>query len=107
MHVLITCFFFIIRLPFGSYRCDINDHDGWLNRNNFNYNNSAVHWSMVTPMNEDICSFHSYTVKDAVNCLESAKLLAVKDLPLRFVFIGDSRGRQQFFNFLKVSKDYA
>ena len=56
---------------------------------------------MIRPRNEKHCRLNWYTIKDAVNCLTEIKTAK----KLHFAFIGDSRIRQQFLNFLKVSKN--
>ena len=56
---------------------------------------------MIKPRDEKNCRLNWYTIKDAVNCLTESKTAK----KLHFAFIGDSRIRQQFLNFLKVSKN--
>jgi hypothetical protein len=45
------------------------------------------------------CQLHHFTARDVVSCLE---YLHDGGSWLHFAFIGDSRIRQQFFNFIKV-----
>ena len=56
---------------------------------------------MIRPSDEEYCRLNWYTIKDAVNCLTANR----KGKRLHFAFIGDSRIRQQFLDFLKVSKN--
>ena len=63
---------------------------------------------MTTPKEEFNCHLHFYTKIEALNCLDSIGLnerptnVIAESYPKRFLFIGDSRGGQQFLNFLRV-----
>ena len=56
-------------------------------------------------------NFRKYKIEDVVSCLDPANFVQDGDghsssrRPIRFVFMGDSRMRQQFYNFLKVYKN--
>ncbi len=74
----------------------------WLDRLNFDYNNSAYGWTMISAKKK-ACRLYPYTARDVVNCIDSIHSSRNSSDPLlHFVFIGDSRARQQFYNFLKV-----
>jgi len=83
--------------------------DDWLYRRKLIYNNSAAssdHWTAVNP-NHQASPNHlrSYSLGDVANCLDSIRTTCQSksdDDALRFVFIGDSRTRNQFFNLIKV-----
>ena len=80
--------------------------DSWLSRQNLNYNISAGdgRWIVINrKMNQDI---RPYSMGDVANCFNSIRTSCSQsdDDALRFIFIGDSRTRVQFFNFLKVLK---
>jgi len=83
-----------------------HSNSGWLGRNNFVYNNSAAHWMMVFPR-QTISStprLQLYTRREAVICFDYIrKVIDASHSPLHFAFIGDSRARQLFYNFLKVT----
>lgn len=49
------------------------------------------------------CRLSKYTVERAVTCFDTIRENRPKKQLLHLVFIGDSRIRQQFFNFLRVS----
>jgi len=62
---------------------------------------------MTTSKEEFNCHLHFYTKIEALNCLDSIGLnerpdVIAESYPKRFLFIGDSRGGQQFLNFLRV-----
>ena len=48
------------------------------------------------------CQLHHFTARDVVSCLEYLYDENSGGSWLHFAFIGDSRIRQQFFNFIKV-----
>jgi len=99
------------------YRCEVNHHSdddiNWLIRKKNSHNNiytTRSHGDHRTIK----YNLQSYSMGDVANCLNSIRKshLSIDDDEstytanitslLRFVFIGDSRIRQQFFNFLKV-----
>lgn len=55
------------------------------------------------------CRIQHYKAEQMVACLDALNDLTTKTQngrgELHFAFIGDSRTRQQFFNFVRVSKD--
>ena len=80
--------------------------DGILNKKNFEYDSIAEgiydgRMSMSLSK-ESSCHLHRYTSKHVVNCLDPAGFNKLPNRFVRFLFIGDSRIRQQFYNFLKV-----
>lgn len=91
------------------------DKDGWLNRKKYIYNSSAYYsksWTRNVDSKNDrvVNHLHSYTMGDVVTCIESIRMSQQQDIirynkpdnMLHLVFVGDSRSRQQFYNFLKV-----
>lgn len=85
--------------------CCANSDDGrCLDRNAFVYNNSAAQWTTATDQTNH-CQLHLYSLSDVVTCINSINNVHRAGSLLHqshFVFIGDSRARQQFFNFVKV-----
>lgn len=73
-----------------------------LNGSEFEYDpivNNQNGWNSMRPKKP--CRLHEYQLGDVVNCLDS-HFRQPRKLITRFVFVGDSRIRQQFYNFLKV-----
>lgn len=91
-------------------RCEMNHiDDDWLCRRKLIYNNSAAasdHWTVLNPNHRISPNYlRSYSLGAVANCFDSIRSSCQSksdDEVLRFVFIGDSRIRNQFFNFVKV-----
>ena len=76
--------------------------DDWLDKSNFEYNNSADDWTMISTKQKE-CSLYPYTAENVVTCVDSIhSSRQSSESLLHFVFVGDSRARQQFYNFIKV-----
>jgi len=77
--------------------------DDWLDKVNFDYNNSNYGWTMISTKSRE-CRLHPYTTDNVVTCIDSIHSVrqSSSDSLLHFVFVGDSRARQQFYNFIKV-----
>ena len=88
-----------------QFFCVTSDVGRCLDRNTFTYNNSAAQWTTATDQTNHHCQLHLYSLSDVVTCINSMNTIH-RAVSLRhqshFVFIGDSRVRQQFFNFIKV-----
>ena len=67
-----------------------------MNRKKLNYNNSAMPWTPIFP------NLKFYSQRETVVCFDSIKNVMDTHPSLQFVFMGDSRARQLFYNFLKV-----
>lgn len=84
--------------------------DDILNKNTFEYDamTSGIvdGWIPAIPKANRHCRLRQYLPEDVVNCLDSSNFQHHDKLNsrglFRFVFMGDSRMRQQFYNFLKV-----
>ena len=48
------------------------------------------------------CLLLNYTAERIVECLDTIRYQHSSDIQLRFIFMGDSRTRQQFLNFVRV-----
>lgn len=78
--------------------------DGLLDRRTFNgyLDDGNQNFTPLRPKRP--CRLHQYQPRDVVTCLDYTNLhrKPSADRLVRFVFVGDSRARQQFFNLLKV-----
>lgn len=62
---------------------------------------------MTTPKEELNCQLHLFTKGDTVHCIDSIhsdqrSTVRAEGFLKRFVFVGDSRGGKQFYDFLRV-----
>lgn len=79
--------------------------EGLLDRGSFHYDPLNDHWMSARP--KEPCRLHRYSMRNVLTCLESVRPSRTNSSrPLRFIFAGDSRIRQQFYNFLRFLPDY-
>lgn len=79
--------------------------EGILDRRSFNYHrqSAAGYWGM-DPKKNHSCRAHRYTRPDAIQCLDEISSDPERGKRvITFAFVGDSRIRQQFYYFVKVS----
>lgn len=88
---------------------------GILDKRSFNYHRTDGYWAM-TPKedsNHRRCKLHRYNKNDVTNCIDALSSRSTENRsgvssngnrpePIHLAFVGDSRIRQHFYDFIEV-----